>query len=81
MSNGSRVLTTSYRWRLRELMAQSGYHTATALHAALNNRGVALSQSQVCRIVGPQHEADADASEGGQRAPQSRACVAPLLDV
>lgn len=51
MSNGSRVLTTSYRWRLRELMAQSGYHTATALHAALNNRGVALSQSQVCRIV------------------------------
>jgi len=42
MSNGSRVLTTSYRWRLRELMAQSGYHTATALHAALNNRGVAL---------------------------------------
>lgn len=40
-----------YRWRLRELMADRGMFTTTDLIPLLAARGVALSSSQVYRLV------------------------------
>jgi DNA-binding Xre family transcriptional regulator len=41
----------SYRWRLRELMAARGIFTASELVPLLHERGIALSSSQVHRLV------------------------------
>ena len=40
-----------YRWHLRELMAQAGMHSTSALGPLLAARGVQLSSSQVYRLV------------------------------
>jgi DNA-binding Xre family transcriptional regulator len=40
-----------YRWRLRELMAERGLFTTTELVPLLTERGIALSASQVHRLV------------------------------
>lgn len=40
-----------YEWRLRLLMAQAGMFKATDLTAKLAARGIALSESQVWRLV------------------------------
>ncbi len=40
-----------YEWRLREVMAVSGMYKTTALIAALEERGVSMSSSQVYRLV------------------------------
>lgn len=40
-----------YRWRLRELMAERGMFTTTELGPLLVERGIALSGSQVHRLV------------------------------
>lgn len=40
-----------YRWRLRELMAERGMFTTTELVEPLTERGIALSGSQVHRLV------------------------------
>ncbi len=41
----------SYRWRLRKAMADAGMFASTALIGPLAERGVALSASQVHRLV------------------------------
>lgn len=41
----------SYRWRLREIMAERGMFTTTELVAPLRDRGINLSASQVHRLV------------------------------
>lgn len=41
----------TYRWRLRELMAQQGMFSTTELVPLLTERGIALSASQVHRLV------------------------------
>src|ERR1035441_2649858 len=41
----------SYRWRLRKAMADADMFTSTALIGPLAERGVALSASQVHRLV------------------------------
>jgi DNA-binding Xre family transcriptional regulator len=41
----------SYRWTLRELMAQHGMFTTTELGPLLAERGIGLSPSQVHRLV------------------------------
>lgn len=40
-----------YRWRLRELMAEHGMFSTTELVPLLTERGIALSASQVHRLV------------------------------
>ena len=40
-----------YRWRLRELMAERGMFSTTELVPLLTERGLALSASQVHRLV------------------------------
>lgn len=40
-----------YRWRLRELMAEAGMFSTTELVPLLTERGIALSASQVHRLV------------------------------
>jgi DNA-binding Xre family transcriptional regulator len=40
-----------YRWRLRELMAERGMFSTTELVPLLTERGIALSASQVHRLV------------------------------
>ncbi|PKQ36110.1 MAG: XRE family transcriptional regulator [Actinobacteria bacterium HGW-Actinobacteria-11] len=40
-----------YEWRLREVMAVAGMYKTTALIAALEERGVSMSSSQVYRLV------------------------------
>lgn len=40
-----------YRWHLRELMAARGMFATTALRPLLAERGIALSPSQVHRLV------------------------------
>jgi DNA-binding Xre family transcriptional regulator len=40
-----------YRWNLRELMAQRGMYQTTQLRPLLRERGIALSDSQVYRLV------------------------------
>lgn len=40
-----------YRWRLREVMAERGMFSTTALRPLLAARGVDLSPSQVYRLV------------------------------
>jgi hypothetical protein len=39
---------TSYKWRLREVMAAAGMFAATDLEPHLHERGIALSSVQVC---------------------------------
>jgi hypothetical protein len=41
----------SYRWRLREVMAEHGMFTTTELVPLLAERGIDLSASQVHRLV------------------------------
>jgi DNA-binding Xre family transcriptional regulator len=41
----------TYRWRLREVMAEHGIYTTTELGPLLNDRGITLSASQVHRLV------------------------------
>ena len=41
----------SYSWRLREVMSQQRMFTATELVPLLQDRGIALSASQVHRLV------------------------------
>ncbi len=41
----------SYRWRLREVMAQRGLFATTELVPLLGERGITLSASQVHRLV------------------------------
>jgi DNA-binding Xre family transcriptional regulator len=41
----------SYRWRLREVMAERGLFTTTELVPLLADRGITLSASQVHRLV------------------------------
>jgi DNA-binding Xre family transcriptional regulator len=41
----------NYQWRLRELMAERGMFSTSALVAPLASRGVALSTTQVYRLV------------------------------
>lgn len=40
-----------YQWRLRELMAEHGMYSTTDLVTPLHDRGIALSASQVHRLV------------------------------
>src|SRR6478609_9880877 len=40
-----------YRWHLRELMAQAGMHSTSAMGPLLADRGIRLSSSQVYRLV------------------------------
>jgi hypothetical protein len=40
-----------YSWQLRDVMAQNRIYTATELVPLLHDRGVALSASQVHRLV------------------------------
>lgn len=40
-----------YRWRLRDLMADHGLYSTTALSPLLTERGIDLSPSQVHRLV------------------------------
>jgi hypothetical protein len=42
---------TSYKWRLREVMAGAGMFAATDLEPHLHERGIALSSVQVWRLV------------------------------
>jgi DNA-binding Xre family transcriptional regulator len=42
---------TSYRWLLRNMMAQHGLYATTALVPLLADRGIDLSPSQVHRLV------------------------------
>ncbi|ROP37291.1 helix-turn-helix domain-containing protein [Saccharothrix texasensis] len=42
---------TSYKWRLREVMAAAGMFAATDLEPHLHDRGVTLSSVQVWRLV------------------------------
>jgi DNA-binding Xre family transcriptional regulator len=44
-------VSLDYRWRLRELMAQHGLFTASELAPLLRAHGVALSDSQIWRLV------------------------------
>lgn len=41
----------SYRWRLREIMAEHGMFSTTELVRPLADRGITLSASQVHRLV------------------------------
>ncbi len=41
----------TYRWRLREVMAEHGMYTTTELGPLLKDRGIVLSASQVHRLV------------------------------
>lgn len=41
----------SYRWRLREVMAEHGMYATTELVSLLAERGITLSASQVHRLV------------------------------
>ena len=41
----------SYRWRLREVMAEHGMFATTELVPLLSARGISLSPSQVHRLV------------------------------
>jgi DNA-binding Xre family transcriptional regulator len=43
--------TVSYRWRLREVMAEHGMFSTTGLCPLLRDRGIDLSVSQVHRLV------------------------------
>ncbi len=43
--------TASYRWLLRNMMAQQGLYATTALVPLLADRGIDLSPSQVHRLV------------------------------
>lgn len=43
--------TVSYRWRLREVMAEHGMFITTDLGPLLHDRGIDLSPSQVHRLV------------------------------
>jgi DNA-binding Xre family transcriptional regulator len=40
-----------YRWHLREMMAQAGMHSTSAMGPLLADRGIRLSSSQVYRLV------------------------------
>ena len=40
-----------YRWHLREMMAQAGMHSTSAIGPLLVDRGIQLSSSQVYRLV------------------------------
>ena len=44
-------MTLDYRWRLRELMAKHGLFTASELAPLLRAHGIALSDSQIWRLV------------------------------
>jgi DNA-binding Xre family transcriptional regulator len=44
-------VSVDYRWRVRELMAQHGLFTASELAPLLRAHGVALSDSQIWRLV------------------------------
>jgi DNA-binding Xre family transcriptional regulator len=51
MSTPVRRRQVSYRWRLRELMAERGLFTTVELVPLLAERGITLSASQVHRLV------------------------------
>ena len=51
MSTPVRRRQVSYRWRLRELMAERGLFTTVELVPLLTERGITLSASQVHRLV------------------------------
>ncbi|WP_142062314.1 helix-turn-helix transcriptional regulator [Pseudarthrobacter sp. B4EP4b] len=40
-----------YTWRVREIMARRGVHTATELAALLHDRGITLTANAIWRIV------------------------------
>ncbi len=46
----------TYRWRLRDVMADHGLFSTTALSPLLSDRGIELSPSQVHRLVTGQPE-------------------------
>jgi len=48
--------TASYRWLLRNMMAQHGLYATTALVPLLADHGIDLSPSQVHRLVTPEPE-------------------------
>jgi DNA-binding Xre family transcriptional regulator len=41
----------AYTWRVREIMARRGVHTATELAALLHDRGITLTANAIWRIV------------------------------
>jgi DNA-binding Xre family transcriptional regulator len=51
MNTPARRRQVSYRWRLRELMAERGLFTTVELVPLLTERGITLSASQVHRLV------------------------------
>lgn len=46
----------TYTWRVREVMARRGIHTAKELAALLHERGITLTANAICRIVAQEPE-------------------------